>query len=172
MNDQSWVVGAVGGNKGNEALIKRFNTPFYPDVIVCTDVLKEGINLHLFCNRVYHYGLAWTPGDLEQRVGRVDRFFSKTYRARAQGDTKAKISVNYPYMGKSIDEHQLKKVLEFKIAADPILDSSSSTTKSIDVYALNDTPVQALAAYKPPTNEQTVCPYPGEQFWSSTEDKR
>lgn len=172
MNDQSWVVGAVGGNKGNEALIKRFNTPFYPDVIVCTDVLKEGINLHLFCNKVYHYGLAWTPGDLEQRVGRVDRFFSKTYRARARGDSEAKISVNYPYMGKSIDEQQLKKVLEFKIAADPLMDSSSSTTKSIDVYALNDTPVQELAEYVPPENEQTVCPYSGEQFWNRNETKK
>jgi len=169
MNDQSWVVGAVGGNKGNEALIKRFNTPFYPDVIVCTDVLKEGINLHLFCNKVYHYGLAWTPGDLEQRVGRVDRFFSKTYRARARGDREAKICVNYPYMGKSIDEQQLKKVLEFKMAADPLMDSSSSTTKSIDVYALNDTPVQKLAEYIPPENEQTVCPYSGEQFWNKQE---
>lgn len=66
MRLQQWVMPAVGGNKGNEALIKRFNTPFYPDIIVCTDVLKEGINLHLFCNRIYHYGLAWTPGEDER----------------------------------------------------------------------------------------------------------
>ncbi len=105
-------------------------------------------------------------------MGRVDRFFSKTYRARARGNSEAKISVNYPYMGKSIDEQQLKKVLEFKIAADPLMDSSSSTTKSIDVYALNDTPVQELAEYVPPENEQTVCPYSGEQFWNKNETEK
>ena len=166
---QQWVMPATGGNMGNEGLIKRFNTPFYPDVIVCTDVLKEGINLHLFCNRVYHYGLAWTPGDLEQRIGRIDRFFSKTHRERAQQEAfpdedKTKIEVNYPYLGKSVDEHQLKQVLKFKLSADPLLDSKSFDKKDIKID-LNEISIKELAQTKPKDDEMTVCPYSGEQFW-------
>ena len=168
LNLQQWVMPAIGGNKGNEGLIKRFNTPFYPDVIVCTDVLKEGINLHLFCNRIYHYGLAWTPGDLEQRAGRVDRFFSKTHRERTEQqdlpkEQKTKIEINFPYLGKSVDEHQLKQVLKFKLSADPLLDSRNACQKDIQID-LTEKTVKELAAIKP--EELDICPYSGEKFWS------
>ena len=160
MNNQAWVARAVGGGK-NEPLIKKFNTPFYPDVIVCTDVMKEGINLHLFCNKVFHYGLAWTPGDLEQRVGRVDRFFSKTYRAREKGED-MQVEITYPYMGKTIDEQQLKKVLKFKIAVDPLLDTTC--TKNIDIDSFESTTVEELAEYIPEESDSNT-PFSGERFW-------
>lgn len=169
---QQWVMPATGGNKGNEGLIKRFNTPFYPDVIVCTDVLKEGINLHLFCNRIYHYGLAWTPGDLEQRIGRIDRFFSKTHRERTiqenlSENEKTRIEVNYPYLGKSVDEHQLKQVLKFKLSADPLLDSKSTDQKDIQID-FDEKSVLELATLKP--NDSDVCPYSGDAFWGNDDD--
>lgn len=164
MNLQQWVMPAVGGNKGNEALIKRFNTPFYPDIIVCTDVLKEGINLHLFCNRVYHYGLAWTPGDLEQRIGRVDRFFSKTHRERMDGQD-THVEVDYPYMGKSVDEHQLRKVLQFKLSADPLLDSAGINRKDINIDLDDTSTIEELVKYVPDSSSQTNFPYSGERFW-------
>ncbi|MDO5156475.1 MAG: helicase-related protein [Eubacteriales bacterium] len=171
MNLQQWVMPATGGSNGNEALIKRFNTPFYPDVIVCTDVLKEGINLHLFCNRVYHYGLAWTPGDLEQRIGRVDRFFSKTHRDRLN-KLHTKVEVNYPYMGKSVDENQLRKVLQFKLSADPLLDSSSYAKKDIEID-LDTTSIEDIAKYVPSEEKSTIFPYSGERFWNEKfQDKR
>lgn len=166
-NMQQWVMPAIGGNKGNEGLIKRFNTPFYPDIIVCTDVLKEGINLHLFCNRIFHYGLAWTPGDLEQRIGRIDRFFSQTHRERANQeslpkDKKMHIEINYPYVGKSVDEHQLKQVLKFKLSADPLLDSKDSMKKDIQ-NDLEEQPIDDLAKYVPETIDNE--PYDGKKFW-------
>ena len=161
LNDQRWVVGATGGTD-NSAVITRFNTPFFPDIIVCTDVMKEGINLHLFCNKVYHYGLAWTPGDLEQRVGRVDRFFSKTFRARNE-EKDMKVEITYPYMGKTIDEQQLKKVLGFKIAVDPLLDYT--TTKNIDVDSLESTSVEELASFVPDESNMTNTPYSGMRYW-------
>ena len=166
-NMQQWVMPAVGGNKGNEGLIKRFNTPFYPDIIVCTDVLKEGINLHLFCNRVYHYGLAWTPGDLEQRIGRIDRFFSQTHRERAKHESlpekeKMHIEINYPYVGKSVDEHQLKQVLKFKLSADPLLDSKNSVKKDIQ----NDLEEQSIdSLIENISKEIDNEPYDGKNFW-------
>ena len=161
LNDQRWVVGATGGTD-NSAVITRFNTPFFPDIIVCTDVMKEGINLHLFCNKVFHYGLAWTPGDLEQRVGRVDRFFSKTFRARNE-EKDMKVEITYPYMGKTIDEHQLKKVLGFKIVVDPLLDYT--TTKNIDVDSLESTSVEELASFVPDDSNVTNTPYSGKRYW-------
>ncbi|RMG24624.1 MAG: helicase [Armatimonadetes bacterium] len=45
-----------------------------PRVLVATDCLSEGINLHNHFNAVIHYDLPWNPNRLEQREGRVDRF--------------------------------------------------------------------------------------------------
>ncbi|MBI5508381.1 MAG: SWF/SNF helicase family protein [Deltaproteobacteria bacterium] len=69
---------------GEESLKDRlryrygFNTPFRPYVLVASDVMQEGLDLHRECSRVVHYDLAWNPAILEQRVGRVDRLGSKT----------------------------------------------------------------------------------------------
>lgn len=43
-------------------------------VLVATDCLSEGINLHDLFTAVFHYDLPWNPNRLEQREGRVDRF--------------------------------------------------------------------------------------------------
>lgn len=43
-------------------------------VLVCTDCLSEGINLHYWFDAVVHYDLSWNPTRHEQREGRVDRF--------------------------------------------------------------------------------------------------
>ena len=43
-------------------------------VLVATDCLSEGVNLHQSYNAVVHYDLPWNPNRLEQREGRVDRF--------------------------------------------------------------------------------------------------
>ena len=43
-------------------------------VLVATDCLSEGINLHDLFTAVMHYDLPWNPNRLEQREGRVDRF--------------------------------------------------------------------------------------------------
>lgn len=46
-------------------------------ILVCTDCLSEGINLQDKFNAVIHYDLCWTPTQLEQREGRVDRYGQK-----------------------------------------------------------------------------------------------
>ena len=43
-------------------------------VLIATDCLSEGINLHELFTAVLHYDLPWNPNRLEQREGRVDRF--------------------------------------------------------------------------------------------------
>jgi SNF2 family DNA or RNA helicase len=51
-----------------------------PDILVCTQVGQEGIDLHRHCRHVVHYDLGWNPAAIEQRTGRVDRIGSKTAR--------------------------------------------------------------------------------------------
>jgi superfamily II DNA or RNA helicase len=42
-------------------------------VLLCTDVLAEGLNLHHQARYVFHYDLPWNPAVMQQRVGRLDR---------------------------------------------------------------------------------------------------
>ena len=44
--------------------VDGFNTPLYPEVIVTTPVLAEGLDLHRFCRRVIHHDLPWNPAKL------------------------------------------------------------------------------------------------------------
>lgn len=117
--------------------------------------------------------MAWSPGDLEQRVGRVDRVFGKVHRERNRINNKttpndnAFIKIFYPFMGKSIDEHQLRRVLQFKLSADPLMDSSEGNRKEIDAYSDELIPIKDLVDYKPPESEITNFPYSGEVFWGS-----
>lgn len=54
-----------------QRLMLTFNTPFYPEVLVASNVMA-GVDLHRHCRHVLHH-LRWNPSDLEQRTGRVDR---------------------------------------------------------------------------------------------------
>ena len=45
-------------------------------VLVCTDILAEGVNLHI-ANKLVHYDSKWNPQKTTQRNGRVDRIFAK-----------------------------------------------------------------------------------------------
>jgi len=38
-----------------------------------SDVMSEGLNLHLACRDVVLFHLDWNPGRIEQQIGRVDR---------------------------------------------------------------------------------------------------
>ncbi len=108
----------VGGMSGgvNQRLVRQFRMPGYPCVLVTTDVLQEGEDLHLFCSRVYHYGLSWTPSSMEQRVGRIDRVRSRTHRQLEElerppiGDEK--LQVYYPHLRETAEAYQVQTVLE------------------------------------------------------------
>jgi hypothetical protein len=108
----------VGGMSGgvNHRLVRQFRMPGYPCVLFTTDVLQEGEDLHLFCSRVYHYGLSWTPSSMEQRVGRIDRVRSRTHRelealVRRPGEEE-KLQVFYPHLRETVEAHQTQTVLE------------------------------------------------------------
>jgi hypothetical protein len=52
-------------------LMLTFNTPFFPEVLVASSVMAEGVDLHQECRHVIHHDLDWNPSTLEQRTGRV-----------------------------------------------------------------------------------------------------
>jgi hypothetical protein len=81
--------------------MRTFNTPFFPDVLVCSEVMGEGVDLHRFCRHVIHHDLAWNPSDIEQRTGRIDRLGCKAEGRHA--------IVSYlPYLGGAADERQFR----------------------------------------------------------------
>jgi hypothetical protein len=108
----------VGGTFGevNRRLVKQFRMPGYPFVLAATDVLQEGEDLHLFCSRVYHYGLSWTASSMEQRVGRIDRVRSQTHRRLLaldhQPTGEEKLQVFYPHLRETVEAFQVQTVLE------------------------------------------------------------
>jgi len=108
----------VGGMSGqvNKTLVKQFRMPGYPLVLITTDLLKEGEDLHTFCSAVQHYGISWTSSSMEQRIGRIDRVRSQT--ERRLGDLPCKptgeqlLQVFYPYLEDSVEILQVQRVLE------------------------------------------------------------
>ncbi|QDH58330.1 DEAD/DEAH box helicase [Pandoraea pnomenusa] len=114
---------ASGESSHRQHLIMGFNSPFYPNTLVTTSVFQEGVNLHLNCRKVHHYGIAWTPGDNEQRVGRVDRLFGKVndlLKKNAPGSVT--LDIHYPYLEGSFDEDQVGSFIERKHAIEDKMD--------------------------------------------------
>jgi hypothetical protein len=106
----------VEGNTPNETRNRAyvgFNSPLLPDVLVCTKVGAEGIDLHRQCRKVVHFDLAWNPAVLEQRTGRIDRIGSKAQRDR-QRTTSAELSpyldVGVPFLAGTYDERMFEEL--------------------------------------------------------------
>ena len=150
------VIGVTGGSGAHRSATRQFRTPSLPRVIVCTDTLKEGVDLHLFCDRVLHYGVAWTSGDLEQRVGRVDRFFSQIERRlSAEGSPPdVQLHVGYPHIVASLERGQVERVIERQRRAELLMDSplAGARREAKDFIAgasTSDSEEQRLEPYRP-----------------------
>ncbi len=112
---------AYSGDTKNQRVMTSFNTPFFPDVLISTSVLQEGVNLQYFCDKIIHYGIAWTPGDNEQRVGRIDRMFSKTERKLEEDETNC-LEIGYPYLRNTIDQDHLANFISKKYREENLID--------------------------------------------------
>jgi hypothetical protein len=99
----------ANGNTRQDArqrLMLSFNTPFFPDILVASSVLAEGVDLHLNCRHVIHHDLSWNPSDIEQRTGRVDRLGSKAEQVRHS------VEVYLPFVAETQDEKQFRVVMD------------------------------------------------------------
>ncbi|MEZ6127844.1 MAG: SNF2-related protein [Planctomycetaceae bacterium] len=82
-----------------------FNTPFFPDIFVCSEVMGEGVDLHRYCRHVIHHDLTWNPSHIEQRTGRIDRLGCKAQDVHP-------IHVYLPYIAGAYDERQFRVMAE------------------------------------------------------------
>lgn len=127
-----------------QRLMLAFNTPFFPEVLVASSVLAEGVDLHLSCRYVIHHDLSWNPSTLEQRTGRVDRIGAKA-------ETVLKpIAVFLPYIGGTQDEKQYRVVMDRErwfqvLMGEKYPTDEFSTEKAAERIALPVEAAQALA---------------------------
>lgn len=144
MNVQAESVVLVSGksNVDRDAVFNGFNTPLLPDILVCTQVGQEGIDLHRHCRHIIHYDLGWNPAATEQRTGRVDRIGSKAARERsivqkAKGilveDGLPGLDIGMPYLAGTYDERMFERlrtraqVFDILTGGDPTADQEEST---------------------------------------------
>jgi superfamily II DNA or RNA helicase len=99
------VNGAVK-SETRQRLMLTFNSPFFPEVLIASSVMAEGVDLHRFCRYVIHHDLCWNPSTLEQRTGRVDRIGAKVERCGQP------IRVYLPYLAGTQDEKQYRVVMD------------------------------------------------------------
>jgi hypothetical protein len=109
----------IGGMSGqvNQTLVRQFRMPGYPLVLITTDLLQEGEDLHTFCSAVHHYGISWTPSSMEQRIGRIDRVRSQTDRRLSSLESPSldgedKLQVYFPHLEDTVELLQVQRVLE------------------------------------------------------------
>jgi ERCC4-related helicase len=85
-------------------IMLAFNTPFFPEVLIASSVLGEGVDLQLDCRFVIHHDLSWNPSVVEQRTGRVDRIGAKAEKAGKP------IHVYLPFVTGTQDEKMFRVV--------------------------------------------------------------
>lgn len=81
-----------------DIVLALFNSPFGPDVLVTTDRLSEGVDLHRCCRHLIHYELDSSPVRTLQRNGRIRRVGSWAAL------TNQPICYAYPTFGGTRDE--------------------------------------------------------------------
>lgn len=89
-----------------QRLMQTFNSPFFPEILVTSNVMAEGVDLHRFCRYVIHHDLCWNPSTLEQRTGRVDRIGAKVEQCGKS------IRVYLPFLSETQDEKQYRVVMD------------------------------------------------------------
>jgi hypothetical protein len=157
--DNAQPVYPYSRGNANKKILDSFNTPFFPDVLIATSVLQEGVNLQYFCDKVYHYGIAWTPGDNEQRVGRVDRMFGKIDR-RLQAGEDANLKITFPFLKSTIDEEQLRRFIKKKFQSENLIDQGLSGEDG-EYSRFDDTDNNDWQTFlRKPSNIQIVDPFP------------
>lgn len=85
-------------------LMLTFNSPFFPEVLIASSVMAEGVDLQQDCRQVIHHDLDWNPSTLEQRTGRVDRIGSKAEALHLP------VVIYEPYLAGTHDEKMYRVV--------------------------------------------------------------
>lgn len=141
------IVSELHGEVKAETRISRcaaFNSPLLPDILVCTAIGSEGIDLHLSCDEIIHHDLPWNPARFEQRTGRIDRVGSLAERLYRQDSRLHRLDIGVPFLAFDYDEFQFKTLLsraqkfevllgkpEFTLDVDEWLDDPENSTPAL-----------------------------------------
>lgn len=107
-DEEDRVVATITANVDAETRVTvcaAFNSPLAPDILVCTAIGSEGIDLHRECAEVIHHDLPWNPARFEQRIGRIDRVNSL---AEVSGE---RVKIGIPFLANDYEQYQYNKVL-------------------------------------------------------------
>jgi superfamily II DNA/RNA helicase len=115
-------------NSQPDTTIAVFNSPFGPDVLVATDALSEGIDLHRCCRHLVHYELSPSPIRTVQRDGRLRRV--NCWAAA----TKKPLRFSYPAYGGTRD-HRLVQIMKRRIDSFSLL---LGGVQDISIDGVND----------------------------------
>ncbi len=100
------LVNGATKSETRQRLMLTFNSPFFPEVFITSNVMAEGVDLHRYCRYVIHHDLDWNPSVLEQRTGRLDRIGGKVERCGQP------IHVYLPYVAETQDEKMYRVVMD------------------------------------------------------------
>lgn len=100
------LINGTTKQESRQKIMLTFNTPFYPDVLVASSVMAEGVDLHLNCRYVIHHDLCWNPSTLEQRTGRIDRIGAKVEKCGKP------IHIYFPFISETQDEKMYRVVMD------------------------------------------------------------
>ena len=162
---ESWLVAELRGGVHDDTRVNRcaaFNSPLVPDILVCTAIGSEGIDLHRYCADIIHHDLPWNPAKLEQRIGRIDRVGSLAERQDLQ------IYVGIPFLAHAYEKFQYEVLharaqkfevlmgrLEFPsdVPDEEEVDDEGSTRKVLDAES-------AASGGEAPAGDADVTPLP------------
>jgi superfamily II DNA or RNA helicase len=112
-------------NNQPDAVLAIFNSPFGPEVLVATDRLSEGIDLHGYCRTIVHYELDPSPIRTIQRNGRLRRINGWSTQIGKP------IECAYPAFGGTRDE-RLVEIMRGRLAAFSLLLGGAADIKLED----------------------------------------
>lgn len=132
-------------------LCAAFNSPLAPDVLICTAIGSEGIDLHRNCAEIIHHDLPWNPAKLEQRIGRVDRVDSLSE------NTEALIQIGIPFLAHNYEQFQYDVVYSRAQKFEILMGRPEYSIDGLDEEVFSD------------NDESSVCDKDDEQEIGRTE---
>lgn len=127
-----------------DAVMRAFNSPLFPEILVASQVLAEGVDLHRCCRFVIHHDLYWNPSAIEQRNGRVDRIQSKSEMVDRP------IHIFEPFLAATADEKMYRVVKDRErwfqvVMGDDFKLSEATTERRLERLPLPSCIAQALS---------------------------
>ena len=125
------------------AVCAAFNSPLAPDILVCTSIGSEGIDLHRECAEIIHHDMPWNPARLEQRNGRIDRVNSLS---KATG---RHVRVGVPFLEQGYERFQFERLLSraqlFQVLLGRLDFDATDVDRDSDADAIPEPDLDAVA---------------------------